>query len=358
MPRKPVPGRNVNDSDADLYAEYHGAGGVGGNGKSGAGGRNGLYAYTAPGIPGNSLASTPPDASALQRGGSTSCRNSLITGTPPEISFQQPAGAFPETMTSSSPQISPMLPLTPSPRGTSHPGSPTSVFSASPPGVTVPAAASPGTAASSPFSHHPNTQQNHVQRHYPSSPTASPGGASVISPESIMRHSVSMDSIQSLHHHHHHGQIPGAPGARVPLAHAPVTSPQPHSVSPQPVWQHTPPDSTGAGYPTGTVTSPPGHVGYGAPPQYAPLHRHMSLDSAPAPAHAQPCAPSRPAHQRHTRNRSADWDLLMDQVPDLSPTIETDFSALQAARGPGATRGQEPLRSPSSTAPSQAAGEP
>ena len=97
MPRKPIPGRNINDSDADLYAEYHEHGarfsGSGSNGKN----------------------STPPS------------RNSL-NSTPPEISHLKPLASFDTQIEAPlSPEISTMMPRTP--HEESHKMSPTSISS-------------------------------------------------------------------------------------------------------------------------------------------------------------------------------------------------------------------------------------
>ena len=95
MPRKPIPGRNIIDSDADLYAEYHEQGarfsGSGSNGKN----------------------STPPS------------RNSL-NSTPPEISPLKPQSSLDSQIEApSSPEMSVTMPLTP--HEVSHKMSPTSV---------------------------------------------------------------------------------------------------------------------------------------------------------------------------------------------------------------------------------------
>ena len=95
MPRKPIPGRNINDSDADLYAEYHEQGarfsGSGSNGKN----------------------STPPS------------RNSL-NSTPPEISHLKPLASLDTQIEAPlSPETSPMMPLTP--HEVRHKMSPTSI---------------------------------------------------------------------------------------------------------------------------------------------------------------------------------------------------------------------------------------
>ena len=94
MPRKPIPGRNINDSDADLYAEYHELGarfsGCGSNGKNSA----------------------------------TSSRNS-VNSTPPETSHLKPLASLDTQMGAPvSLEMSPMIAM--SPHETSNLGPPTS----------------------------------------------------------------------------------------------------------------------------------------------------------------------------------------------------------------------------------------
>ena len=91
MPRKPIPGRNINDSDADLYAEYHEPGarfsGSGSNGKN-----------------------------------STHSSRNSINSTPPEISHLKPLASLDTQVDAPvSPEMSPMMPISPLETNMGHP---------------------------------------------------------------------------------------------------------------------------------------------------------------------------------------------------------------------------------------------
>ena len=189
MPRKPIPGRNINDSDADLYAEYHEQGarfsGSGSNGKN----------------------STPPS------------RNSL-NSTPPEISHIKPLVSLDTQIEAPlSPEMSPMMPLTP--HEVSHKMSPTSI---SPTSIS----ANSGLPISSPHHQYTTGTIRHTSQRTPG-----------------------LDSFQ-------------------------------HTVASPVKRQHS-------------------HTG----------HVQQSR-----------------VRQQHARNKSTDWNWFVDQVPDLSTSVETDFTSL------------------------------
>ncbi len=292
IPRRPIPGRNINDSDADLYAEYH-------------------------------------EQGARCSGSAASSRNSLNSCTPPELCLLKPV---PSVDTESSPtvpaaDISPMLPLTPN-----SPGPP----SFSPPHGVYTVGASPGNPGPGLCSssseniqcevlpgalHHSlstsalYTAHSHAQIDPARAPTRSRAYSAVVP---------SNTTAPLLQQHqgapmHHHATLPGA----APHSH------QTRAAS----------DSAVTHYAQSSNMANPHHLVQQAHAQ------HFGGNSA-APASYVRSRHGRSRHQQHARNKSTDWSWFIDQVPDLSSSIDTDFTALYRQQATAATASQQPRQQP------------
>ena len=228
MPRKPIPGRNINDSDADLYAEYQE------QFKRYSMGGGGLHAYPSQG----SLDATPPGLSPLNPTGHMGVLPPVVPHTP-----------------------SPMAPMTPP-----HRGSQESLTGGVYPIPPVP----PG-----------GQQQFYVQ--------PSPGGSTGSTPPVGQQYNnpIGVSPPSGAHYPHPSGSTPPSAGPN-------ITPPQTYT-------------SSSLHYPR---TSPTAHTNQ--------------------PTHTSPPTgqkSDRLKYQTHSRHKSADWSFN-DSIPDLSGTIETDFSSM------------------------------
>ncbi len=239
MPRKPIPGRNINDSDADLYAEYQEQ-----FKRYSMGGGGGLHAYHSQG----SLDATPPGLSPLNPTGHM--------GAPPPVVPHTP---------------SPMVPMTPPHRGSqeSLTGSVYPIPSATPVGQ----------------------QQFYVQ--------PSPGGSSGSTP-------------------------PVGQQYNNPAGYAGV-SPQSGGHYPHPSGSTPPSASHNLGLRAGSITPPQTYTSSSLHyPRTSPTaHTHQTTHPSPPTEQKS----DRASYQTHSRHKSADWSFN-DSIPDLSGTIETDFTSL------------------------------